>query len=219
MCGRYTLHTAASELAEAFGLDAVPDFSDRFNIAPTQLVPVVRSQAGHYEMDLLRWGLIPFWAKEKSIGNRMINARSESVAEKPAYRNSFKKKRCLVVADGFFEWKKTSGKKQPYYIHRRDSKPFAFAGLWDEWKGDAEPIESFTIITTDANELVAPLHDRMPVILPLEQYETWLDPDSTPAELTEILEPFPEEELETYPVSTIVNNPRNDVADCVEPIE
>ncbi|MBI3462160.1 MAG: SOS response-associated peptidase [Planctomycetes bacterium] len=163
MCGRFTLRTSARDVAEEFGLIEVPDLFPRYNIAPTQPVPVVRKPR---QLDFLRWGLIPPWADDPKIGSRMINARAETVATTPAFRRAFQTRRCLVIADGFYEWQN----RVPFLIHRRDHRPFAFAGLWDRWKG----IDSCTIITTDPNDLIRPLHDRMPVILAPEDYDRWL---------------------------------------------
>jgi putative SOS response-associated peptidase YedK len=161
--------------------------------------------------------LVPFWADDPKIGNQMINARSESAPDKPAFKHSFRAKRCLVVAGGFYEWQKRNGSKQPYLIHLKDDRPFAFAGLWDRWHKGKEPIESCTILTTDANELVASLHDRMPVIIPRSAYDLWLDPEvKDPEMLRPLLVPFPASEMDAYPVSKVVNSPNNELAECVE---
>jgi putative SOS response-associated peptidase YedK len=193
-----------------------------YNIAPTQQVFAVRaSQTGEREPALLRWGLIPSWADDPAIGNRMINARSETAAEKPAFRHAFRKKRCLIAADGFYEWKAVAGKKQkqPYYIRMEDAKPFAFAGLWESWNKGEKPIESCTILTTDANDLMKPLHDRMPVILDPKDFGAWLDPATHEREKLEpLLVPYRGEGLTTVPVSTLVNSPRNNDPRCIEPI-
>ena len=211
MCGRYTLRTSAKELAEVFRVLDAPEISPRFNIAPTQLVLAVR-QNGAREFAQLRWGLVPAWADDPKIGYRMINARAESIATKPSFRNAFKSRRCLVVADGFYEWQKTDAKtKQPYLIHMKDDRPFAFAGLWEHWDHGDKPIESCTIITTEANELMRPLHDRMPVIVAPDEYDRWLKDGPI-----ELLRPFPPEKMEAYPVSTIVNSPRNEKSECVD---
>lgn len=222
MCGRYTLSTPTALLSDLYELESAVAVSPRFNIAPTQESPVIRMDStGHgRRLDLLKWGLVPFWAKEPSIGNRMINARAETVAEKPAYRVSFRKKRCLIPADGFYEWQATGGPKQPFFFHRRDGHPLAMAGLWDRWdKGDHPPLETFTILTTSANELVAPVHQRMPVILEEPVFDSWLDPEREDTDsLSELLVPAPPEILVTFPVSTYVNNPANEGPQCVEPI-
>ncbi len=228
MCGRYTLSTPPEVVAELFDLIEIPSYPPRFNLAPTQQAPVVRmlAPAGGRRLDLLRWGLVPYWAKEAAIGNRMINARSEGVAEKPAYRSSFKKKRCLVVTDGFFEWQKQGkGPKQPYLIRRKDRQPFAFAGLWSSWKdperGDrgGEPLETFTILTTSPNEAVRTIHDRMPVILDRGAFDLWLDPAVDDAErLQALLTASPAEDLELVPVSRAVNSPAYDGPECIAPL-
>lgn len=223
MCGRFTLTTPADVLAEVFELAETPPLSPRYNIAPTQAVAAVRAEAGARRCDLLHWGLIPFWADDPAIGNRMINARADGVASKPSFRAAFKKRRCLVLADGFYEWQKVPGsrQKQPFYIHLRDHHPFAFAGLWEHWEGgDGSAVDSCTIITTNPNELMEPIHDRMPVILPASSYDTWLDPDcqNAPA-LNQLLLPFPAKEMQAYPISKKVNKPTYDAPDCIEPTE
>jgi putative SOS response-associated peptidase YedK len=222
MCGRYTLSSPTDLLAELLELDSVPELAPRYNIAPTQEAAVVRfnAESGVRSLELLRWGLIPFWSKDPGIGSRMINARAETVAEKPSFRTSFKRKRCLVVADGFYEWQATGGPKQPFYFRFEGGVPFALAGLWDRWeKGEGEPIESFTILTTEPNEVVAPVHQRMPVILDREGMATWLDPAIEEADrLTPLLGPFPTTGMEGYPVSTYVNSPGNDTPRCIEPL-
>ena len=222
MCGRYTLRKPATEIAEEFDLPEVPVLMPRFNVAPTQDVAVVRLEPdlGVRGLDTLRWGLIPSWADDPSIGNRMINARAETVVEKPAFRHAFKAKRCLVVADDFFEWQKIDGRKQPFYIKMRDDHPFAFAGLWERWTKGGEPIESCTIVTTGANKLMEPIHDRMPVIVPKPAYDLWLDPTiKDPERLQPLLAPYPSDEMVAYTVSTLVNSPKNDVEACVQRAE
>ncbi|HKI06328.1 MAG TPA: SOS response-associated peptidase [Thermoanaerobaculia bacterium] len=223
MCGRYTLTSSGEELALLFDISDLPMVLPRYNLAPTQEAAVVRVTAPGEprRLDLLKWGLIPYWAKEASIGNRMINARAESVAEKPAYKWSFKKKRCLIAADGFYEWKKEGKLKQPYLIHRQDGKPFAFAGLWSSWKNPAQekPVETFTILTTDANDLMRPLHDRMPVILDPENFDLWLDPKmEDAAKLQPLLLPYAADTFEAFPVSRTVNSPANESASCIAPL-
>ena len=219
MCGRYTLRSSPEAIAGAFDLPEVPELPARYNIAPTQDVPVVRldPDRGGREFGLLHWGLIPSWADDPAIGNRMINARAETVAEKPAFRKAFQSRRCLVISDGFFEWRREGKHKQPYFIRMRDDRPFAFAGLWERWGRGGGPIESCTHLTTEPNELVAPIHDRMPLILPESAYDLWLDPAvKDPRKLQELLIPYPAEEMEAYPVSTLVNSPGNDTAGCIE---
>ena len=222
MCGRYTLtNVSPGLLASMFGVpeDFIPQLLPRFNIAPTQNVPIVRvlEPGAARVMDVVRWGLVPSWADDVSIGNRLINARSETAAEKPSFRTSFKGKRCLVPTDGFFEWqKKPGGKKQPYWIHRHDNAPFAFAGLWARWKGagpdgQAVVLDTFTILTTDPHPIVAPVHDRMPAIVLPDAYATWLDPDEHRADvLLPLIHNRGGENLVLTPVAPRVNNPYNE---------
>jgi putative SOS response-associated peptidase YedK len=224
MCGRYTLTSKGDEVALLFDLSEIPSFPPRYNVAPTQEAAVVRVPASGAprHLDLLRWGLVPYWADDPKIGNRMINARSEGVADKPAYRSSFRKQRCLIPTDGFYEWKKDGKLKQPYHIRRKDRQPFAFAGLWSRWRpkeGGSQPLDTFTILTTDANELIRPLHDRMPVILDPASFDLWLDPAvGDPARLQEFLVPYGGSQMETVPVSRAVNSPANDTPDCIAPL-
>lgn len=224
MCGRFTLRAPASVIAEQFSLFDLPSLSPRYNIAPTQTVAVVRQvgEAGGAGRELvnLRWGLIPHWAKDPAIGNRMINARSESVAEKPAYRTALRRRRCLVAADGFYEWQPGGRRKQPHFIHMKDDRPFGFAGLWETWEGPENSyIESCTIITTDANALMAPIHDRMPVIVDPKDYGLWLDTSvQDPAPILPLLRPFQGDLLVAEPVGTRVNSPANDDAACIAPL-
>ena len=225
MCGRYTLTTTGEQLAEEFDLIDVPPVTPRYNVAPTQMVPVVRmyaEDAPARRLDQLKWGLIPHWAREAGIGSRMINARSEEAANKPAFRTPLRRQRCLVPCTGFFEWQAAdpgikSAKKQPYYIHRRDDHPLGFAGLWDRWHDpDGNVIESFTILTTSPSELMRPLHNRMPVIIPRAEYALWLDPQvQDPARLAHLLAPFTDDALIARPVSTRVNNVRFDDPGCI----
>lgn len=222
MCGRFTLRTSASQLAQFFELCREPELAPRYNIAPSQLVAAIRFEEDRTprEMVMLRWGLIPSWAKDRKIGNRMINARADTVATKPAFRAAFKRRRCLIPADGFYEWKKLDAQqKQPFYITRPDGGPFAFAGLWEHWQGEAGPaVESCTIITTEANEVMEELHDRMPVILDEADYDRWLAPGRGDREkLLSLLRPCPHDVLRFIPVDTLVNNPRNNVPACIEP--
>jgi putative SOS response-associated peptidase YedK len=219
MCGRFTLTTPMPVLAELFLFPEAAPQPPRYNIAPTQAVATVRAaDPNHRELALCRWGLIPSWANDPAIGNRLINARSETAAEKPAFRSAFRHRRCLILADGFYEWQKTGGRKQPFYIKMKDGQPFAFAGLWERWEGGGEPVDTCTILTTEANELVRPVHDRMPVILAPEDYGRWLDPETKKPELLEpLLQPFAADAMTAYPVSPVVNTPRNDSARCIEP--
>jgi putative SOS response-associated peptidase YedK len=194
MCGRYTLSTSIESLAEEFGIAGpLPELQPSYNVAPTQEVPaVVAGGGGGRRLEMLRWGLIPSWADEAGIGARMINARSETVAEKPSFRRAFKERRCLIPADGFYEWQKTNGGKQPYYLRMKSGRPFAFAGLWESWNGDGNEIRSCTILTTNPNNIAREVHNRMPVILPPEVYEIWLDPDVREKEhLLSLLAPYP----------------------------
>jgi putative SOS response-associated peptidase YedK len=221
MCGRKIIKAKVREYASMFDVLNVPDMIPNYNVAPTQLVPVVRLKPEDRtrEMVLLKWGLIPSWAKDPAIGSRMINARADTVAEKPAFREAFRRRRCLMVADGFYEWQKTNGKKQPYFIGMRDESPFAFAGLWECWEDPfMGPIESCALITTNANDIVRPIHDRMPVILEPKTYEKWLDPDAKDMKLKELLVPLPAEQMKTYPVSTLVNKVENNGPECVAPV-
>jgi putative SOS response-associated peptidase YedK len=225
MCGRYTLSTPTDEIAALFDLATqmdLPALPQRYNVAPTQEAAVVRVVAPGTprRLDLLRWGLVPYWADDLSIGNRMINARSESVADKPAFRRSFRRQRCLVATDGFYEWKKEGKLKQPYHIRRKDRHAFAFAGLWERWKNpEGNLLDTFTILTTSANDLLRPLHDRMPVIVDRRDFALWLDPEVTdPAVLQPLLVPAPPGEMETVPVSRTVNSPAYDGPDCVAPL-
>ena len=219
MCVRYTLRSRPEAIAGAFDLPVVPEVPARYNIAPTQDVPVVRLDAdrGGRRLDMLHWGLIPSWADDPAIGNRMINARAETVAEKPAFHKAFQARRCLVSSDGFFEWRRQGKNKQPYFIRMRDDRPFAFAGLWERWDRGGDPIESCTHLTTEANDLVAPIHDWLPLILPESAYDLWLDPAiKDPSRLQSLLVPFPAEGMEAYPVGTLVNSPNADDDRCVE---
>jgi len=221
MCGRFTLRTPTPVLIEQFGLGEIPELPPRYNIAPTQSVAAVRhNAAADRELVPLRWGLIPRWAKDPAVGNRMINARSETVAEKPSFRSAFRRRRCLIPADGFYEWRKIGGRKQPYYIHMADQQPFAFAGLWEHWESGAEQIESCTILTTEANALMSGLHDRMPVILAPGDFDTWLNCEQRDWQhLTPLLASYPSDQMHYHPVSTVVNSPRNQGPELVAPVE
>ena len=221
MCGRFTLTVNPAEVQETFSSYTFPQkFAPRFNIAPTQPVLAIPNDDQN-TADFFVWGLIPMWAKDPSIGNRMINARGETLEEKPAFRGSLKYKRCLILADGFYEWKGAEGKKvkTPYFIHMKDRKPFAFAGLWDSWNSpDGALVKSCTIITTEPNELTELIHNRMPVILHPRDYAKWLDPSpQTPDQLKPLIKPFPADLMDAYPVSTLVNTPANDIPELVVP--
>ncbi len=233
MCGRFTLRTPASAIAEQFSLLEVPDLQPRFNIAPSQPVAAVRMEQGagrelalsllpaRRSLLFLHWGLVPSWADDPKIGNRMINARAETAAEKPSFRAAMRRRRCLIVADGFYEWKTVAKRRQPMYIRMRDGRPFGFAGLWESWEGaDHSALESCTILTTSANDLVRAIHDRMPVIIAPEDYPQWLNPALQQADsVVPLLRPYPPEEMEAYPVSTRVNSPARDDESCLERIE
>ena len=223
MCGRYTESKRTADVKARIAFDrAQMELMPRFNIAPTQMAPVVVVNDGEVVLKPMRWGLIPFWAKDESIGDRMINARAETVMEKPAFRTPFKRRRCLVVADSFYEWQKlpNSKLKQPMRILLKDEQPFGFAGLWDTWTSpDGSEVETFTIITGEPNELVATIHNRMAVILPPEHHQQWLDPKFQDTEaLTHLLVPYRVEEMKAHPVSTMVNNPKFEDSRCIGPI-
>ncbi|MFN8413357.1 MAG: SOS response-associated peptidase [Anaerolineales bacterium] len=222
MCGRFTLTINPDEVQDIFGEYSFPEqFSPRFNIAPTQPVLAIAND-GKNKADFFLWGLIPAWAKDPSIANKLINARGETIAEKPSFRGSFKYKRCLILADGFYEWKSRAEvkSKTPHYIHMKDRKPFAMAGLWDEWHSpDGASVRTCTIITTEPNELMKTLHNRMPVILDPTEYAAWLNPSpQTPDALLHLIKPFPADRMSAYPVSTMVNSPHSDRAELVIPV-
>ena len=221
MCGRFTSNHSSSEIAKAFNLSNVPNLEPRYNIAPTQQVGTILRFNSQKEREFkwLRWGLIPHWAKDKSIGNKLINARAETIAQKPSFRSPFRHSRCLIIASGFYEWQKQDGGKQPFYIQQIDSLPLALAGLWTTWEQEGEAIDTCTIITTEANEIMQPIHQRMPVILKSDDYEKWLNPTVQQPELLQpLLQPYSSTQLKTYPVSTLVNNPRNDSPECISMI-
>jgi putative SOS response-associated peptidase YedK len=221
MCGRFTLRAPSRLQLGLFQLAELPPLPARYNIAPSQQIAAVRAQAERdgRELAMLRWGLIPSWAKDPAIGNTLINARGESVATKPAFRSAFRSRRCLILADGFYEWQKKNGAKQPYYIQLRGGEPFAFASLWDRWEDpQGEIVESASIITTEANEAMRPIHNRMPVILAPHDYDLWLNPSVKEAKLLEpLLRPYSSAEMTTCPISAHVNNPRHDDERCIAP--
>ncbi len=225
MCGRFTQQRPTAELAEMFDAEPLVEASEpRFNVAPSQgIVAIVRPPEDRRLLTTLRWGLIPSWAEDPKVGYKMINARAESVFTSPAFRTSIRKKRCLIPADSFYEWRRQAeGPKQPYLIHRPDGQPLALAGIWSTWKEpeSGEWLRSCAIVTTTPNELMASIHDRMPVILPESAWDRWLDPELDDiAELRELLVPFVADELEAYPVSLMVNNTRNEGADLTAPIK
>ena len=218
MCGRFAQRSDPKRLAKEFKVREVPEVEPRYNIAPTQGILSVIESADDREMKFFKWGLIPSWAKDTAMGARLINARSETVEEKPAFREAFKKRRCIIPADGFYEWQRTEGKKQPFFFQMKDERPFGFAGLWERWQGvGGEAIESCTILTTEANKVLRPVHDRMPVILHSDDYELWLDEDVRKRELLkDLLRPYPAEEMISYPVSTAINSPLNQGATLIE---
>jgi putative SOS response-associated peptidase YedK len=222
MCARYTLTARPQLVAELFDLDLLIDIQPRYNVAPTQQVLALRtSPEGKREFTTLRWGLVPFWADDVKIGNKLLNARGETIFEKPSFRDAAKKRRCLIPADGFYEWRTENGKKQPYFIHEPGRKPFAFAGLWERWHGeDGKELQTCSIVTTDANSLLKPLHDRMPVILHKKDFSNWLDPALTDAkQLKPLLKPLPDEALQMYRVTPRMSSPRYDDPSCVESID
>lgn len=217
MCGRYTQTHSGADLADTFQLTTVPAPLPRYNIAPSQ--PVSAIIAGR-EYRVFQWGLVPSWAKDYKIGYKLINARSETVAEKPSFRAAFKRRRCLIPADGFYEWQRTASnkKKQPFYIHLIKSPIFAFAGLWEQWEGgDGSYLETCTILTTAPNELMEPIHNRMPVIIPQPDYDRWLT--ASPSQVHELMQPYSADAMAAYPVSTLVNSPSNDVPGCMTPLD
>jgi putative SOS response-associated peptidase YedK len=216
MCGRFTLRTSPQKVVKQFDLGGIPDFTPRYNVAPTQMIAVIKRPG---ELTFAKWGLIPSWAKDTKIGNSLINARSEGVADKPSFRSAFKRGRCLVIADGFYEWRKDGKTKQPFFIRMKDNRPFAFAELSEHWTKGEKPIDSATIITTEPNSLMADIHDRMPVILPKDAYGLWLDPEFQGKEkLLSLLQPYPEDEMMAIPISTLVNSPKNENPACIEPL-
>ena len=222
MCGRFTNKAKPEQIKKEFKVGRINPtiFELRYNIAPTQLIPAVLESDGERIIDELRWGLIPSWAKDESIGNKLINARAETLAEKPSFRNAFRSHRCIIPASGFYEWaKKGTGAKQPYYFYLKDKDVFGFAGLYEEWtnKETGELLETCTIITTEANEVLEPVHDRMPVILKAENYDQWLDPKETDTgRLEKLLVPYPAEEMASHAVSRAINNPSVDSPELIE---
>jgi len=224
MCGRYGVYHSGAELAERFlaaqpGLFAeVPELEPRYNAAPTEILPVVRVKDGSRVLETMRWGLVPFWAKDLGIGSKMINAQAESLADKPAFKHALERRRCLVPASGFYEWLKVSDGRQPVHIRRRDGAPFAFAGLWEKWRGADGLVRSFTIITTTPNEVMAPIHNRMPAILSREEEALWLDPGIPAKQLMALLRPCPSEELHLFHVGRGVNRSGVEDPSFIEPI-
>lgn len=220
MCGRVTLTLSGQEIAEIYKVIEEIEWTPKYNIAPTQQIPVIIND-GKNHLKLFQWGLIPFWAKDRSIGNKMINARSETVDTKPSFRHSFQNKRCLILADGFYEWRREGRSKTPYRITIPGRKVFGFAGIWDSWRGpEGQTIDTCSIITTAANELMSTLHDRMPVILEQNKEQTWLNPSITdPLQLKPLLTPYPSGMMNAYQVSSLVNSPKNDSEECIQQIK
>lgn len=219
MCGRFSLTDEIYRLQDQFQFEFNGEYEPRYNIAPGQLILAVGSNGQRRKGNMLKWGLIPYWAKDEKIGYKMINARAESIDEKPSFKHAFKKRRCLILADGFYEWKKTDSVKQPFRFIMKDQKPFAFAGLWETWKKDGKPVHSCTIITTTSNEIIKDVHDRMPVILPENLYDLWLDPEyENTQHLKTLLTPYPAEKMDKYPVSTLVNSAKNETPECILPL-
>lgn len=221
MCGRFTLVTNPDQLQVRFSLDDIPfDLQPRYNIAPGQLIPAIIEDKGQRRIGQLKWGLVPTWAQDEKIGYKMINARAETLQEKPAFKRLFERKRCIIPADGFYEWQQRKSGKQPMRIMMKSGELFAFAGLFDTWiKPDGQKVHSCTIVTTKPNEVVKDIHDRMPVILRQEDEAIWLDREKYDAELLRsLLVPYDPEEMRAYPVSTIVGSPKNDVPECIAEI-
>jgi putative SOS response-associated peptidase YedK len=216
MCGRFSLTATPEQITEAFQLERLPNYETRYNIPPCQkILAVVRLDDGRHKAVNLFWGLIPPWAKDPGIGHRLINARAETVAEKPSFRTAFQRKRCLIPANGFYEWAKTDQGKQAHHIHRIDDGLFAFAGLWEHWEKDAETLYSCSIITTAANALIQPIHERMPVIIGKQHYDDWLDKQQPPDRLQALLAHDAYQKMAVTPVSDWVNNPVHDDKRCI----
>lgn len=223
MCGRFTLTVDPRDLLDAFPGISIPDeYHPRYNIAPTQPVAVI-TNSGDNKLQYFQWGLVPFWAKDPSIGNNLINARAETLSIKPAFKNAFRRRRCLILADGFFEWQSVTGQKtkQPFYFQLSDKQPFGFAGLWETWHdSNGNDLYTCTIITTQPNKVLEPIHNRMPVILKPEDYSLWLSTDEKPGpEMESLLKPYPDNLMKGYPVSLLVNSPANDSKENIRPIE
>lgn len=223
MCGRFTLHHSTQEVAERFAAQQVLfPLENRYNIAPGQAIPVIANStlAGARWMEAMKWGLVPFWAKDPEIGNRLINARAETIAEKPAYKQALKRRRCIVPSDGFYEWQaQSAGPRLPHHIRLQDGELFGFAALWEEWEApDSSPLRTCTIITVAPNEIMAPIHNRMPAILRRKDEDAWLDPQLKETEaIVAMLQAYPAKEMQAFPVSRRVNAPQNDDESCLEP--
>ncbi len=219
MCGRYTLQHNTGQMVARFEIDqVVAESMARYNIAPTEQIAVVREDGRGRLLEPMQWGLIPSWAQDRKIANKMFNARSETALEKPSFRGAVARRRCIVPADGFYEWKREGDRKQPMHIRRRDGELFGFAGLWEEWRApEGELIHSCTILTGEPNELMAQIHNRMPMILRAEDEPVWLDSSVRGAEAVSMLKPYESGLLEAFPVSAMVNRAGNDSASCIEP--
>lgn len=220
MCGRFTLRTPAAKVAQHFRLSEIPDLEARYNIAPSQDIAIVRTGEGQQrELTFCRWGFVPFFAKDPNEGHKPINARSETAPTSPMFRAAMRRRRCLVPADGFYEWKRVGSKKQPFYIRLKSDQPFALAGIWERW-GENDELQTCAVLTTDANELMRPIHERMPVLIPPDAYDLWLDPEVEDASrLKHLFEPYPDDQLEAYAVHPSVNRPTHDSPDCIQPID
>jgi putative SOS response-associated peptidase YedK len=220
VCGRYTLTVPLSNLVDAFEVSPPEfDYRPRYNIAPTQLAPVVAQDAGGRRLGLLQWGLVPSWARDPAMGSRLINARSETVEGKPSFRSAFRRRRCLIPADGFFEWRKAGSAKRPFWIHDPARKPFAFAGLWEKWEPKTgDPLYTYSILTREAVPEIRDIHPRMPVILPESEWSLWTDPDADAGDLLGLFREYRGPRLSSHPVSTRVNAARNDDPSCIEPV-
>jgi putative SOS response-associated peptidase YedK len=210
MCGRFAFYSPKEAVLDVFGVELPFDPAPHYNVAPTQLVAAIRAGRNGLEGAELRWGLVPFWAKDPSIGNRLINARAETLAEKPAFREAFQRRRCAILASGFYEWRKSPSGRTPYFIAPRDGRPIAFAGLWERWRQGDRQLETCTIVTTDANRALHDLHERMPVILSAEAVRVWVDPQQPVEAVAGLLRPAPEEQLAFHAVSRAVNSPANE---------
>ncbi len=220
MCGRFTLASSAAEIEARYGVSVPAGYKPRYNVAPTQEILALLADGRGRRLDVFRWGLIPHWAKDAKLAHKLINARAETLLEKPSFRDAVKKRRCLVIADGFYEWRETKqGRKVPVYVRFKSQKPFGFAGLWEFWNSpEGQTIRTCTIVTTEPNELLKPIHNRMPVIVPRELEDFWLEPSpKTDKELERVLQPYAAEELELLEVSPLVNSPAG--PECIEPAE
>lgn len=216
MCGRFTLHLPAEVIAEIFRAALLTEIAPRYNISPSQICPIVRQTSEGRQIVPMKWGLIPNWAQDSRLGFSMINARAETVDAKPAFKEPFRSRRCLVVADGFYEWRHEGKAKEPFHITLKSGGVMPFAGLWDKWQNpEGETVESFTIITCAANELISQLHERMPVIIGQKDFDTWLNPRSHIDEIRKLLRPYPEERMKFWRVGTFVNTPQNDTEECI----